>query len=81
MIEVLDPTAKAAASEAQIAPRVSDLNGKRIGFLDNRKANAGGMIVSVSTSKNCRGGFPPKMPLTCLGMYLRIIRNGRLSTI
>ena len=39
IIEVLDPTAKAVSVELEIAPRIHDLNGKVIGFLDNGKPN------------------------------------------
>jgi len=38
-IEVLDPTAKAVAVQVGITTQVGDLNGKIIGFLDNRKPN------------------------------------------
>ena len=40
IIEVLNPTAKAASVEAEIAPRIDDLNGKVIGLLENGKPNA-----------------------------------------
>ena len=39
MIEVLDPTAKTMTVELEIAPRVSDLNGKVLGLLSNGKPN------------------------------------------
>lgn len=39
-ILVLDPTAKASVPEQEMAPRVADLNGKIIGFLENNKPNA-----------------------------------------
>ena len=38
-IEVLDPTAKAVAAQMEITTHIGDLNGKIIGFLDNRKPN------------------------------------------
>ena len=38
-IEVLNPTARAAVAELEIAHRLDDLNGKVIGFLDNDKPN------------------------------------------
>lgn len=40
IIEVLNPTAKAVSVEMEIAPRIDDLNGKVIGFLENGKPNA-----------------------------------------
>ncbi|MBI2908074.1 MAG: hypothetical protein HYX92_10530 [Chloroflexi bacterium] len=39
-IFVLDPTAKADVPEQPMAPRLADLNGKFIGFLENNKPNA-----------------------------------------
>lgn len=39
-IVLLDPTAGPKVSEEQIAPRVNDLNGKVICFLNNGKPNA-----------------------------------------
>ena len=39
MIEVINPTARAASLGLEIAPRVHDLNGKVIGLLDNSKTN------------------------------------------
>ncbi len=47
IINVLDPTAKVIGIEAKIAPRVSDLNGKVIGFLDNAKPNASVFLARV----------------------------------
>jgi hypothetical protein len=38
-IEVLDPTAKTTVNEAKAAVGISDLNGKVIGLVDNRKPN------------------------------------------
>ncbi len=39
-IEVLDPTAKARMSETPLAPRLTSLQGKVGGFLENTKPNA-----------------------------------------
>ena len=39
IIEVLNPTAQAESVELEIAPRISDMNGKVIGLLDNGKPN------------------------------------------
>jgi len=38
-IEVLNPTGRAARMDLAIAPRVNDLNGKTLGFIDNGKSN------------------------------------------
>ena len=46
-IEVLNPTAKATTAELEIAPRLDDLNGKVIGFLDNDKPNFGIFLSRV----------------------------------
>ncbi|MBI2862570.1 MAG: hypothetical protein HYX89_07105 [Chloroflexi bacterium] len=40
LIHILDPTGKPRAQTLPLAPRVADLDGKRIGFLDNAKPNA-----------------------------------------
>ena len=57
IIEVLEPTAKAIGAEAQIAPHVSDLNGKAIGFLDNAKANANIFLARVEELLSQRFNF------------------------
>jgi hypothetical protein len=47
LIEVLNPTAEARAPELPLAHRTTDLRGKTIGFLNNRKANAGLLLERV----------------------------------
>jgi len=47
MIEVLHPTAEAKPEEREMAPRLPDLTGKAIGFLDNTKANADIFLARV----------------------------------
>lgn len=47
LIAVLNPTADARAPQVPLAPRLSDLRGKTIGFLNNRKANAGLLLSSL----------------------------------
>ena len=37
---VLDPTANSETQPNQLAPRLSSLQGRKLGVLDNRKANA-----------------------------------------
>ena len=48
MIRLYDPTAEPRAIAAQLAPRLSTLQGKRIGILDNGKANAGTLMLAVT---------------------------------
>jgi len=47
MIEVLNPTAESRAPELPLAQRLSDLSGKTVGFLNNRKANAGLLLEHI----------------------------------
>jgi hypothetical protein len=55
-IEVLNPTAEARAHELPLARRVADLRGKTIGFLNNRKANAGLLLQQVEELLHARCG-------------------------
>ena len=48
MIRLYDPTAEPRAIAAQLAPRLATLQGKRIGILDNTKANAGTLMLAVA---------------------------------
>ena len=48
-IRLYDPTAEPRAVDATLAPRLADLAGKRIGILDNGKANAGTLMLAVAT--------------------------------
>lgn len=56
LIEVLNPTAEARATELPLAPRAADLRGKTIGFLNNRKANAGLLLERVEEILRARCG-------------------------
>jgi hypothetical protein len=56
LIEVLNPTAEARAPELPLARRVADLRGKTIGFLNNRKANAGLLLEQVEELLRARFG-------------------------
>ena len=47
-IRLYDPTAEPRATEARLAPRLTTLAGKRIGILDNGKANAGVLMLAVA---------------------------------
>jgi hypothetical protein len=55
-IEVLNPVAEARAPELPLAQRVADLRGKTIGFLNNRKANAGLLLQHVEEILRSRFG-------------------------
>ena len=47
-IRLYDPTAGPRAIDARLAPRLDSLEGKRIGILDNGKANAGTLMLAVA---------------------------------
>ena len=46
-ITVMDPTAVAIEAEANMAPRLSSLDGKVLGLLDNSKHNASALLKMV----------------------------------
>jgi hypothetical protein len=56
LIEVLNPTAEARAPELPMARRPADLRGKTVGFLNNRKANAGLLLEQVEELLHARFG-------------------------
>jgi len=47
-MQLYDPTAEPRAIEAKLAPRLTTLAGKRVGILDNGKANAGTLMLAVA---------------------------------
>ena len=47
-IRLYDPTAEPRAVAARLAPRLSTLQGKRIGILDNGKANADVLMLAMA---------------------------------
>jgi len=47
-IRLYDPTAEPRAVAARLAPRLQGLAGKRVGILDNGKANAGTLMLAVA---------------------------------
>jgi hypothetical protein len=47
VIEVLNPVADTRSPELPLAKRFSELRGKALGFLNNRKANAGLLLEHV----------------------------------
>jgi hypothetical protein len=55
-IRLYDPTAEPRAIAAQLAPRLTSLAGKRIGILDNSKANAGVLMLAVAKTLQERYG-------------------------
>ena len=55
-IEVLNPVAEARAQELPLARRHGDLRGKTIGFLNNRKANAGLLLEKIEELLRVRFG-------------------------
>ena len=56
LIEVLNPVADSRASELPLARRESNLHGKTIGFLNNRKANAGLLLEKIAALLHERYG-------------------------
>jgi hypothetical protein len=48
-IIVLNPTAESETQPNQLAPRLSSLQGRKLGVLDNRKANADRLFDLVET--------------------------------
>ena len=56
LIEVLNPTAEARAQDLPLARRSGELRGKTIGFLNNRKANAGLLLEHVEKILRARFG-------------------------
>jgi hypothetical protein len=47
-MKLYDPTAEPRAINAQLAPRLASLQGKRAAILDNSKANAGVLMLAVT---------------------------------
>ena len=47
-IRLYDPTAQPRTIVAQLAPRLTSLAGRRLGILDNSKANAGVLMLAVA---------------------------------
>jgi hypothetical protein len=55
-IKLYDPTAPARIVAVPLAPRLASLAGKRIGILDNGKANAGTLMLAVAAHLQQRHG-------------------------
>ena len=47
-IRLYDPTAQPRAIDARLAPRLASLQGKRLGILDNGKANADVLMLAMA---------------------------------
>ncbi|MBI2203482.1 MAG: hypothetical protein HYU41_06500 [Candidatus Rokubacteria bacterium] len=47
-IVLYDPTAEPRIVSTTLAPRLASLAGKRVGILDNSKANAGTLMLAVA---------------------------------
>ena len=47
-VTLYDPTAEPRILAAGLAPRLSSLRGKKVAILDNSKANAGFLMLSVA---------------------------------
>jgi hypothetical protein len=55
-VVLYDPTAEPKAIEARLAARLATLEGKRVGILDNSKANAGTLMLAVARRLQERHG-------------------------
>ena len=54
-LEVLVPVAETRVERRPLAPRLTRLSGARIGWLDNRKANAGALLGYVADALRADG--------------------------
>lgn len=54
-VEVLIPVAATRVAERPLAPRLATLEGKRVAWLDNMKANAGALLGEVAAILGARG--------------------------
>jgi hypothetical protein len=48
LVRLLDPTARASQEVQPLAPRPSELRGKRLGILDNTKSNADVLMLRLA---------------------------------
>ena len=56
-IEVLVPVAPLRIEQRPLAPRLRQLRGARIGWLDNSKANAGALLAAVADALRMQHDF------------------------
>jgi hypothetical protein len=54
-LEVLVPVAPSRVAKHPLAPRRAELNGLRIGWFDNMKANASALLDAVAATLTARG--------------------------
>ncbi len=54
---LISPVNEATVAASSLAPRLSGLQGKRLGLLDNSKSKAGKMLETVAAILNAQYGF------------------------
>jgi hypothetical protein len=54
---LINPQNEAEVAESSLAPRLSGLQGKRVGLLDNSKSKAGKMLDAVAAILHAQYGF------------------------
>jgi hypothetical protein len=54
---LINPQNEASLAESSLAPRLSGLQGKRVGLLDNSKSKAGRMLDAVAAILHAQYGF------------------------
>lgn len=54
---LIRPVNEATVAASSLAPRLSGLQGKRLGLLDNSKSKAGKMLETVAAILNAQYGF------------------------
>ncbi len=54
---LINPQNEASVAESSLAPRLSGLQGKRLGLLDNSKSKAGKMLDAVAAILHAQYGF------------------------
>jgi hypothetical protein len=54
---LISPVNEATVAESALAPRLSSLQGKRVGLLDNSKSKADRILETVAAILNTRYGF------------------------
>ena len=54
---LINPQNEASVAESSLAPRLSGLQGKRVGLLDNSKSRASNMLDAVAAILHAQYGF------------------------
>jgi hypothetical protein len=57
LIEILDPTTRPKEQKIEYAPRPRDLNGLRIGLIDNTKYNSDRFLLKIAERLKTRFGM------------------------